>query len=176
MYVLCIGVDIGGVIIDQANDGTEKALSGPNYLNAEPVAGAFDAIREIGERRFGRGVVVVSKCGEEREQRIREWLKHHDFYRRTGVSPERVHFCRTRQEKAPIRARLQVTHFVDDRLEVLGYLAKVGVSDLFWFRPDEEGERQYGAVLHEAGLWRCERGWPDVLDRLFPNLQLPPEA
>jgi len=132
-----IGVDIGGVIIDRVNDGTDTSFFSDNYLQTTAVPGVFDALRQLVENRFGDRVHLVSKCGQNVQDKTLHWLDYHRFYDLTGIGRERVHFCRERHEKAGICEKLGITHFVDDRLEVLGNLTTVGTLYLFQPRPDE---------------------------------------
>ncbi|MEV0154471.1 hypothetical protein AB0H57_12125 [Micromonospora sp. NPDC050686] len=83
------------------------------------------------------------------------------FHARTGIGPDRLHFCRTRPEKGPIAARLGLTHFVDDRLEVLGYLDTVGHRYLFRPRPAE-------VAAHAGHLPAVRRvaSWPELVAAL----------
>lgn len=130
-----LGVDIGGVIIEPADEDADTSFFGEHYLRTPSVDGVFDALGALGP--VFDEVHLVSKCGESTERRTREWLAHHDFPARTGIPVERVHFCRTRPAKAPIARRLGLTHFVDDKLEVLGYLDSVPHRYLFRPRPAE---------------------------------------
>lgn len=150
-----LGVDIGGVIIEPADDDADTSFFGAHYLRTPVVVGAFDALAALGAA-FDE-VHLVSKCGEATERRTREWLAHHDFPARTGIPVERVHFCRTRPDKAPIAGRLGLTHFVDDKLEVLGYLDSV--PHRFLFRP-RKGE----VAAHAALLPRVRRveSWSEL--------------
>ncbi|MEV7330303.1 hypothetical protein [Micromonospora sp. NPDC093244] len=68
-----------------------------------------------------------------------------------------VHFCRTRPDKAPIARRLGLTHVVDDKLEVLGYLDSVPHRYLFRPRPAE-------VAANAALLPRVHRveSWPEL--------------
>lgn len=179
-----IGVDIGGVIIQQvdrlypieaAGPGAgQTGTTGPDAERADrsdqdtsllrdfrrtpPMPGAFEALATLVSEVFGEHVHLVSKCGERVERRSRLWLAHHDFYRRTGIAAGNVHFCRTREAKAPIAAALGLTHFVDDRLEVLSYLDTV--PNRFLFRPREEEVR--GHQRHLAAVHRVE-SWPELV-------------
>ncbi|MFD0787527.1 hypothetical protein ACFQZ8_26800, partial [Micromonospora azadirachtae] len=138
-----LGVDIGGVIIEPADDDADTSFFGDHYLRTPQVVGAVDALAALaGGSRAALAdgfdeVHLVSKCGEATQRRTLEWLAHHDFHGRTGIPVQRVHFCRTRPAKAPIARRLGLTHFVDDRLEVLGYLDSVPHRFLFRPRPAE---------------------------------------
>ncbi|MEU4528958.1 hypothetical protein AB0F49_12080 [Micromonospora ureilytica] len=147
-----LGVDIGGVIIEPADDDADTSFFGAHYLRTPAVVGAFDALAALGPA-FDE-VHLVSKCGEATERRTREWLVHHDFPARTGIAVERVHFCRTRPDKAPIARRLGLTHFVDDKLEVLGYLDSVPYR--FLFRPRRAQVAAHAALLphvHRVESW-----------------------
>lgn len=118
-----IGIDIGGVIIDRANDGTDTSFFGDNFLRTTPVAGVFEGIKALVDS--GADCYIVSKAGVKTQERSKLWLVNQEFFRKTGFDPEHIHFCRERHEKAPIAQRLKLTHFIDDKLEVLGYLDTV---------------------------------------------------
>lgn len=126
-----LGVDVGGVIIDRANDDSDTSFFSDNYLRTTATSGAFAALRRLVDGHFGSDVHVISKCGPSVEQKTREWLAHHCFFDATGILPGRVHFCRKRRDKAPLCASLGVTHFVDDRLDVLESMTTVRHRFLF---------------------------------------------
>jgi hypothetical protein len=134
-----LGIDIGGVIISRPPEGEDTAFFGASIeaaLATPPFEGLFDWLPSLVERFKGR-VWLVSKCGKRIEERSRLWLDHHRFYERTRVPPENVRFCRDRPGKAPICRELGVTHFIDDRLDVLGYLEGV-VPHRYLFAPGPE--------------------------------------
>jgi len=141
-----LGVDIGGVIIDKAaNDDSDTSLFGPNFLNATAVPGAFDSLAKLAQVF---DVYLVSKCGPTTEEKTRQWLAHNDFFKRTGILESHVRFCRKRLDKAGICAELGVTHFVDDRLEVLSYLP----PDVrkYLFRPNPEEVQKFAKFLKKV--------------------------
>jgi hypothetical protein len=156
-----LGVDVGGVIIQPADDDADTSFFGENYLRTPPMPGVFDGLAALVAGRFGPAVHLVSKCGEQTEARTREWLAHHDFHRRTGIPPENVHFCRTRAAKAPIAAELRLTYFVDDRLEVLSYLTTV--PHRFLFRPRSA---EVAAHAHHLADVRRVESWPELVAAL----------
>lgn len=135
-----LGVDIGGVIIDRQNDRTDTSFFGPNFLLTTAVPGVVDQLKSLVDRGFE--VHLVSKCGENVERKTRQWLAHHRFFERTGIDPARLHFCRTRPEKGPICRDLGVTHFVDDRLDVLDCLDSV--REVILFQPNADDARRHG--------------------------------
>ena len=131
-----LGIDIGGVIIDRVNDKKDTSFFGDNYLNTTPVPGAFEAIKRLVDERFHENVYLVSKCGPEVEGKTKKWLEHHQFFERTGVRRENVFFVRDRRDKAVVCADKGVTHFIDDKLEVLGWVGKVKtMKRKYLFRP-----------------------------------------
>ncbi|MBX3172531.1 MAG: hypothetical protein KF760_34325 [Candidatus Eremiobacteraeota bacterium] len=154
-----LGVDVGGVIIDRQNDRADTSFFGPNYLQTSAVEGVFDCLRAAGEAGFQ--VHLVSKCGQNTQRKTLEWLAYQHFYERTGVDPARVHFCRTRPQKAPICTAQGITHFVDDRLDVLEYLEDVG--ELFLFQPNDQDEARWYSSRHRS---RLVKSWPEVLEEI----------
>jgi hypothetical protein len=146
------------VIIQPADDDEDTSFFGANYLRTPEVPDAFDALATLRETVFGDAVWIVSKCGETTERRTREWLAEHDFHRRTGIPTDRLRFCRERADKAPIAADLELTHFVDDRLEVLGYLTTV--SHRFLFHPYEP---EIAAHAEHLPAVRRVESWPELL-------------
>lgn len=132
-----LGVDIGGVLIDRINDNTDTSFFGSNYLKTTAVPDAFDTIAELNRGLFKGAVRLVSKCGLNTQRKTKEWLEHNGFYTKTGLTPEHVFFCFERAEKEIICKREGITHFVDDRLEVLSYLESVSKKYLFQSNPRE---------------------------------------
>jgi hypothetical protein len=156
-----LGVDIGGVIIDPVNDGMDTSFFGDNFLRTTAVPGAFEVLRKLSER-FSR-IVLVSKCKERTQEKTLQWLAHHDFYALTGIEVDNVHFCRERYEKSGICERQEVTHFVDDRLEVLSYLTSV--NHLYLFRPRAEEVKRFSHFLPRV---KQVNSWQALLKELVP--------
>jgi hypothetical protein len=162
--VEALGVDVGGVIIQPADDDADTSFFGDHYLRTPAVPGVFNGLAALVAARFGPAVHLVSKCGEQTEARTREWLAHHDFHRHTGIPPANVHFCRTRRGKAPIAAALRLTHFVDDKLEVLSYLSSVPHRFLFRPRPAEVAAyAEHLSAVHQVA------SWPELVAALRPG-------
>ena len=157
-----LGVDIGGVIIGRGSDREDTSFFGPNYLLTESVTGVFESLRQL--RDTGFDIFLVSKCGKTTEEKSKDWLKHHNFYRLTGVDESSVRFCRKRRDKANICEELGVTHFVDDRLEVLSYLENV--SNLYLFNPDEEEVRLFDSFLSKVSR---VSSWQDLTPLLLKS-------
>lgn len=114
-----IGIDIGRVLI--AGDGPDTSFLGHDEeraMRAPAIPHAFDSVARIVER-FASRAWLVSKCGAKIEARSRRWLELHNFFEVTGFDRGKLRFCRTRPEKALIARELGLTHFVDDRRDVI---------------------------------------------------------
>ncbi len=160
-----LGIDIGGVIIDRANDNTDTSFFSDNYLRTTQSPNAFTVIRALVENRFQSRVYVVSKCGPKVQAKSLRWLDHHQFYDLTRVSRGSIHFCLERHEKAGICKELQITHFIDDKLEVLGHLDGI-VPHRYLFNPQEREVQRYSKHLPHV---RRVQSWDEVLADLVPN-------
>lgn len=118
-----LGVDFGRVINDAANhpsgDDTAFLTGGYDQAMATPeMAGAAAALFRL-SALFDGQIWVVSKCGSRIQELTQQWIRHHDFLSRAGIPPGNVRFCRRRPEKADHAAQLGITHFIDDRADVL---------------------------------------------------------
>ena len=121
----------------------------------------FDRLPGI-VQRFGGRVWIVSKCRKRVQERTLVWFDNHRFFERTGINPAHVRFCIERPQKAAICAELGITHFVDDRMDVLEPMRGI-VTERFLFGPqrhalpDNAGVRslanwaEAAAVLGETG-------------------------
>jgi len=151
-----LGVDIGRVLIDDAShpSGDDTSFirgTEDDVLETPQMAGAFDALTELCSVLDGR-VWLVSKCRARVQARTERWLEHHRFFPITGIDPSHVRFCIERADKAPICAELGITHFVDDRVDVLGYLVGV-VAHLFLFASEGQPVPEFAIATpnwHEA--------------------------
>lgn len=153
-----LGVDVGGVLVDRITaDGSDTSFFSERFLETPAVAGAFDTLSRLGRERFGQQICIVSKCGPRTEAKTRLWFAHHGLLDLLGLDEEALHFCRKRPDKAPICKRLGVTHFIDDRMDVLVHLTSVRYKILFG--PQDSGVNAKGAV-------RCET-WREVAGRLL---------
>lgn len=133
---LALGIDIGRVIMSPArDDGSPDTsfLSGNEReaLDVPPAPHLYDVLPGLVEHFSGR-VWLVSKAGERIEKLTRRWLRHQQFFEQSGMRPDRVRFCRRRPDKRLHAEQLGLTHFIDDRADVLGYL-RGAVEQLYLF-------------------------------------------
>ncbi|WP_238580781.1 hypothetical protein [Streptomonospora alba] len=125
-----LGVDIGGVIIHRLDD-RDTSFFGDTPMRTPAVDGAFEALAELAQHPFQGRVYLVSKAKPATADRTRRWLALHAFAGRTGIPGDHLHFVPERADKAPICERLGITHFVDDRIDVLRHLGTVPHRYLF---------------------------------------------
>ena len=154
---LVLGIDIGGVLTARSGEGQDTIFT-DRFLETPEVEGAFESIASLVQMIFGERACVVSKCGQKMQEKSLLWLEHHDFYKRTGVSRDKVYFCKDRIGKVPICKDQRVTHFVDDRLEILRYLMEAGVGERHYlFRGggrDVEENRRYLSRAVQVLSWQ----------------------
>jgi hypothetical protein len=121
-----LGLDIGRVIMcPTEDDGTPDtsflALPEDEALAVPAAPFLWEVLPAIVEAFEGR-VWLVSKAGARIEGLTRRWLAHHEFFARAGMAEDAVRFCRKRPEKRDHALSLGLTHFVDDRADVLDAL------------------------------------------------------
>lgn len=163
-----IGIDIGNVIIGGDTDKTNSLMFTDRFLETQFISGALETIQGL-VRYYGQdNVFLVSKCGEAMQAKTREFLNHHDFYARTGVNPNNLQFCLCRDGKAPICEKLEITVFIDDRLEVLSYMGShVKKLVLFRPRPKEMGRNQH-VIRRFGNRLKIFNSWEEIADLLLP--------
>jgi len=157
-----LGIDIGGVIIPRVGVEADIVFKSANYLETAEMPLAFEVIRRLVDERFGRRVFIVSKCGPRVQMKTLRWLKHHRFFDRTGVKPKHIYFCLERSDKAPICRKLGITHFVDDRLDVLHSLRTVSHKFLF-----ESGSQASNEEAKSPQSMRVVSSWAEIAQMLL---------
>ena len=132
-----LGVDIGNVIINfRTSDPDDKALFEERYSTIPASDGVFVALKALNDR-FNGNVYLISKCTEWAEPKIAIWLKDNGFFEKTGIDPHNIFIVRERKDKDAICRKLGVTHFIDDRLEVLSHMIE-STPNLYLFQPRDE--------------------------------------
>lgn len=159
------GSDIGGVIICKSSQDEEDTFFGENYLDAKPEKDCFEVLSEIGNRIGGvQNIYLISKCGPSFQKKTMEWLDHVQFFKKTGgISKKNVNFCLERPQKAGICENLGITHFIDDRLDVLIHLLPVtSIKKLYLFNPAPI-ENQNHWLYFSPQITKIN-SWKDVLN------------
>lgn len=121
-----LGIDIGRVIIGPVGDNGHadtSFLSGTPEcaMQTPPAPDAFVAISKL-VRAFNAKVWLISKCGPRIQAQTQRWLDHWNFWTTTGIATNHLRFCLQRRDKALHCREIGITHFIDDRLDVLQHL------------------------------------------------------
>lgn len=130
-----LGIDIGRVIMAPIKGGKADTsfLSGSleRAMQTPPSPGALEGVARLVEAFDGQAW-LISKAGPRVQDKTKRWLRHWDFYRITGLPQNHLRFCLERSQKAGHCKQLCITHFIDDRLDVLAHL-KGPVPNLYLF-------------------------------------------
>lgn len=154
-----LGVDIGNVIINhRLSDPKDTTLHEERYSTIPATEGAFEALKKL-TGHFDGQVYLISKCTEWAQQKILSWLIDNHFYEQTGINPGNVFFVRERHEKDAVCRKLHITHFIDDRLEVLSHMI-TSTPHLFLFQPDHKEVEEFKDFLPQVTV---VNSWQDVL-------------
>ena len=143
-----LGIDLGRVIINgDGGRGDTSFFAGTeeDATRTPAVPGALATIAAL-TAMFERRVWLVSKCGPKVQSRTRRWLRHHDFWRVTGVYETNLRFCLERKDKALHCKQNRISHFIDDRVDVHEHLAGV-VERRYLFGPQRAGTRVPAGVI-----------------------------
>ena len=141
---------------DNSDEWQEK------YLASPPLKDVFESLKKLNKQKFNGRIFLVSKCREEAESLINIWLKKHDFFNKTGIKPENVFFCRERNEKEKICRENNITHFIDDRLEVLSHMVGI-IPNLYLFQPDQNEVSKFKQFLQN--VIKVE-SWREIMEKI----------
>jgi hypothetical protein len=158
---MMLGIDVGRVLISPGDstrpDTSFIGGSLEDALDTPPYDDMFDVVPSLVARFEGR-VWIVSKCGPRIQQRTLQWFDRHRFFERTGILRNHVRFCLRRPDKAIHCRELGITHFIDDRTDVLEPMAGI-VPNRYLFGP------QRGRI--PAGM-RHVMTWRDAMQAIVP--------
>lgn len=145
---IILGIDLGNTIHHKDENGERV-----------PMPDSFQIIKELVGKV--KKVYIVSRVDEEQKRRAKIWFEKHNFFQETGLTPEQVFFCEERPEKGPICKTLGVTHFIDDRVEVMLHMPDNVVKILMKPRPSEFVNLSVYAVqkINEATI---VNNWKDI--------------
>jgi len=139
MNKIRLGIDIGGVVISKdSEEGEETSFFSEDYLKTPPEPFVLDSIQKLISILGIDNVFLVSKCGQNFRKKTLEWLDYVGFFSKTKMPRENVRFCDERFQKAIICNEIGITHFVDDRLDVLKHLIGVEtIQELYLYKPND---------------------------------------
>ncbi|MEI6400242.1 MAG: hypothetical protein WCO58_01850 [bacterium] len=165
---LILGLDIVGVIIDRCRTEAMRTLwqDSENYQDTPEVPGAIGSIHELWASPlspFQENIHLISRVKTpEGEGKTIQWLKENRFFQRTGVPQENVIFCNERFQKVEIAQSRGITHFVDDRLEVLGLMGGA-ISYLYLLNKNPTDN----TVIDESVITDISKDWKNLLPKLL---------
>jgi hypothetical protein len=153
-----LGIDIGRVLISPDAHGTRGDTSFiggsiQDALDTPAYDGMMDVVPALVQLFRGQ-VWLVSKCGPRVQEKSRLWLQHHRFFERTGIPSANLRFCLERPQKTDHCRELGITHFIDDRSDVLRCMEGV-VPNRYLFGPQKTPGTPRGMVAVPA--------WSDAL-------------
>lgn len=153
---IVLALDIGGPIIDCRSGSTlDEYRAAPETAHAIPSLAWL-----VRAKRFKR-VLLISQCSPELEKVKRQWFIDRDVYDRTELSEGDVYFCRKPEDKAMICRTNAVTHFVDDRIEILRHALMV--PHLYAFNPSPAEFDQHPGL---RGTITTVKDWPALMHHL----------
>lgn len=151
-----IGIDIGRVIMTPVKGGKADTsfLSGSleRALRTPPSPGAFEGVSRLVQAFEGQAW-LISKAGPRVQDKTKRWLRHWDFHGVTKLPSNHVRYCLERQHKVGHCKQLCITHFIDDRLDVLQYLHGL-VPRLYLFGEQPRLDEVPDWVEHVED-WKC---------------------
>jgi hypothetical protein len=107
---IILGIDFGQTI--ESNNEKHEKIENPRAM--EVIARCVKHCKDVW---------VVSKVNEKQKQGLLKWVDDHDFYKHTGLTPEKIIFCEERYQKGPICKEIGVNMFIDDRPEVMAHMS-----------------------------------------------------
>lgn len=144
-----LGLDIGRVILRQDTDLHERL----DFNKMVYLPDALEVIPQLVRHPNISDVYLISKCGPVVEEGTKDFFKRTNFYKQTGIVEKNVFFCRKREDKAPIAASIGITHFVDDREDVLRFMNSVMHKYLFRFDAGDEMGSAASSSLQVVNSW-----------------------
>jgi hypothetical protein len=172
------GFDVGGVLIPTAaspfaashvrdprprGEQIEEDTVILDYSRTPPTDAALAVLKRIVETLGPENVFGVSRAGPNTQRKTREWMQHWNFCQSTGFRSDNMHFCASRSDKGPICEKFGVTHYVDDRLEVLHWLSFTkSVKTFLLFKPSEREIQKTLARYKPTMAYTTIVSWDDI--------------
>lgn len=140
-----IGLDLNGVL---ANNKTSY-IKTRNYSIFSVMEDAVNVVKTIIKRYGKENVYIISRVQSHQLSFITGiWMETHNFLQKTNMSLDNVKICTRLKNKSRIAEELNITHFIDDRPEVLNYFSKNII--LIAYRPKKSELKKYPDVASRA--------------------------
>lgn len=133
-----IGIDINGVLSDNKVPDYQTR----DYSIFSVMKDAVKIVRKMVDAYGADNIYIISRVRTHQLSMVTGvWLEYHGILKKTGIPLENVFICYKLKDKAELAAKLELTHFIDDRLEVLDYFSKK--INLIAFQPTKYAIKKY---------------------------------
>jgi len=133
-----IGIDIDGVL---ANDKLVHIKTN-NYSIFSIMDGAIESLKKISELYGAENIYIIS-CVPTNQLSfiVGIWLEFHQILQKTMIPLDNVIICAQYKDKSEIAEKLNLTHMIDNKLQVLNYFSKN--FSLIAFNPEMGDFKKY---------------------------------
>lgn len=158
------GIDLGNVIIDHAGFGTtSQYVQFGDYAKIPPVKDSLESLKQLLRQDHIEMLAIIYNATEVADQKILDWFACW-LPQEVSLSPKFTFFRSSagRYKLLDCR-RFGITHFVDDRVEVLNGL-KGEVAHLFLLNANPEEKKQH---TDRGDFFREVSGWAELTTLLL---------
>lgn len=149
-----IGIDISGVLADNKH----AHIKTRDYAVFSVMEDAINIVRKIASQHGAENIHIISCVKSHQLSFITGiWMETHNFLKETSVLLDNIHICSSLKDKAKIAKKLKLTHFIDNRPEVLNHFPKNIV--IIAFQPKDSEMKKYPNVLSRA---KVASSWKEV--------------
>lgn len=97
----------------------------------------FNVIKMLIQKYDSDNLFIVSKAGQEMQQKIKQWLDKYKFYDITGFDINNIYFVKEYTDKKEIIKKLKINVFIDDHHKVIQSIVDLDQLDtIIWFSKD----------------------------------------
>ncbi len=143
-----IGIDIGWTIKGNRGTGDKESYAPHSMETIKRIKPHFD------------NIFLISKCNSAQKEHVEEWLYRNGVLEELGIDRNNLYFCFERRDKAIFVKALNITHFIDDRAEVLvnlpGHVFKV------LYNPDPEEYSKQLNTLSKMENYTITYDWSSI--------------
>lgn len=140
-----IGIDINGVL---ANNKLSH-INTRDYSIFSVMENAIKVVKKLVKHYGSENIYIISRAQSCQLSFITGiWMETHNFLQETNISLDNVKICTRLKDKAIIAEKLNITHFIDDRPEVLSYFSKNTI--LMAYQPKKNEIKKYPNVASRA--------------------------
>lgn len=137
-----IGIDIVGVLADDK----KPFIRAGEYVIFSLMKDAIEVVGRIVNKFGAENVFIVSRVTSHQTALATGiWMETHQFLQKTKLPLENVHLCTRHGEKTEVAKKLGITHFIDNKLNVLDYFDDN--VELLAFRVEKSEAEEYPGLL-----------------------------